>query len=91
MTLVIDPDTLSSRLAHIWRAALRIDHIDDDSDFFALGGHSLLAIRLSSLASAEFGVELQPGDLIADSSFVAMADRIRAAKPTAAASTGDSR
>ncbi|MFX5684786.1 phosphopantetheine-binding protein, partial [Acinetobacter baumannii] len=33
------------RLAVIWRAVLKVDHVYRDDDFFDLGGHSLLVAR----------------------------------------------
>jgi acyl carrier protein len=79
----VDPDPVTTRLAELWRDVLRTDHIDEDSDFFALGGHSLLAVRLSVFAGEAFGVELGPADLIADSSFTGMVERVKAAASVA--------
>lgn len=83
MSFEADPDPVTTRLAELWREVLRTDHIDGESDFFALGGHSLLAVRLTVFAAEAFGVELGPADLMADSSFAGMAERIRTAEPAA--------
>ena len=72
--------TVAVRLVKIWQEALKVANVSEDSDFFELGGHSLLAIRISVRASEAFGVEVPSGDLIADSSFRAMAERIAAAR-----------
>lgn len=77
-------DAVPERLARIWRDALNAAHIDEESDFFELGGHSLLALRICMEADEVFGVEVQSSDLIIDSSFSAMAGRIRAALRAAA-------
>lgn len=71
--------TVPLQLAEIWCDALKVERVDEDSDFFALGGHSLLAIRVSLRAGDAFGVEVASGDLVADSSFHAMVERIEAA------------
>jgi hypothetical protein len=73
-------ETVAVRLAKIWRETLQVANVGEDSDFFELGGHSLLAIRISVRASEAFGVEVPSGDLIADSSFCAMTERIAAAR-----------
>jgi hypothetical protein len=73
----VDPDPVTTRLAELWRDVLRTDHIDEDSDFFAL------AVRLSVFAGEAFGVELGPADLIADSSFTGMVERVKAAASVA--------
>jgi acyl carrier protein len=78
-------DTVPIRLAEIWRETLQVANVGEDSDFFELGGHSLLAIRVSVRASEAFDVEVPSGDLIADSSFRTMAERIEAARHEAAA------
>lgn len=79
MSFEVDPDPVTTRLGELWREVLRTDHIDEESDFFALGGHSLLAVRLSVFAGEVFGIELGPADLIADSSFSGMVERVRTA------------
>jgi acyl carrier protein len=72
-------DGVADRLAEIWRTALDAPDIPEDGDFFELGGTSLLAIRISAAVAAAFAVHTPPSDLIADSSFPAMAARIREA------------
>lgn len=66
-------------LAHIWCRTLKVDSVDADGDFFGLGGHSLLAIRVSMLAAREFGVDVPAADLIIDSRFNSMVERIQTA------------
>ncbi|WP_035798967.1 phosphopantetheine-binding protein [Kitasatospora mediocidica] len=73
------------RLATIWRDALSVEHISGESDFFELGGHSLLAIRVCVFAGEAFGVEVSSSELVIDSSFSAMVERIEAAQRDVAA------
>ncbi|ELP61798.1 hypothetical protein STRTUCAR8_06482 [Streptomyces turgidiscabies Car8] len=56
-----------------------MDSVDTDGDFFGLGGHSLQAIRVSMLAAREFGVDVPAAELIFDSRFSSMVERIQAA------------
>ncbi|GGZ16193.1 hypothetical protein GCM10010387_05870 [Streptomyces inusitatus] len=66
-------------LGQIWCRTLKVDSVDADSDFFGLGGHSLLAIRVSMLAAKEFSVDVPAADLLTDSLFSSMVERIEAA------------
>jgi amino acid adenylation domain-containing protein len=46
------------KVAKIWNDILNIGEIDLDDNFFDLGGHSILLIRVNSIVSDEYGVEL---------------------------------
>jgi acyl carrier protein len=66
-----EPDTLDrtpyvaprtpaeSRLAEIWREALRVERVGIRDNFFDLGGHSLVAMRIVSRVQQAFGSRLQ--------------------------------
>lgn len=70
---------MPERLARIWCRTLKVDSVDIHDDFFGLGGNSLSAIRVSMLAAKEFHVDVPVADLIADSLFSCMVERIRTA------------
>lgn len=52
-----------SALLEIWRAALQIDEIDEDADFFRLGGDSIRMIDAVH-AARERGYDIEVADLI---------------------------
>src|SRR5262249_47169646 len=54
----IAPRTREDKIATIWRAVLGVDTLGVHDSFFELGGHSLLAMRMMSLVSEAFRVEL---------------------------------
>ncbi|MFF8609953.1 phosphopantetheine-binding protein [Streptomyces sp. NPDC015346] len=75
-------DAVRGRLAEIWCRALAVDHVEDDTDFFAVGGRSLLAVQVSAQAADAFGVEVRSGDLVVDASFSSMVERVKKALPS---------
>ncbi|MBE0361873.1 hypothetical protein PULV_a4250 [Pseudoalteromonas ulvae UL12] len=48
-----------SQLAQIWQELLGVPQVSRFDNFFALGGHSLLVIKLASLVSKQFDIELE--------------------------------
>ncbi|MGH8259286.1 MAG: phosphopantetheine-binding protein [Steroidobacteraceae bacterium] len=52
---------IERRLAEIWRAALRVEAIGADDNFFSLGGDSVMMMLILSRVREEFGVELDQG------------------------------
>ncbi len=54
---------LLTGLCRLWADLLGVAVAGPDSDFFALGGNSLLALRLVRRAQAEFGLDLQFGQI----------------------------
>lgn len=57
------PRTPTERLlVHLWSAALRVDRLGVDVNFFDAGGDSITAIRLSARARSE-GLALTPNEL----------------------------
>jgi thioesterase domain-containing protein len=57
---VIPKDPIEAQLLNLWRATLRIDQIDVDTDLFSLGASSLtilrLVTRMNKLYSMHFGL-----------------------------------
>jgi amino acid adenylation domain-containing protein len=66
-------------LAAIWSSLLDVpvDAIATDSCFFRLGGHSLIAIQLLSKVYDAFGLLLQVRDILENSRFSQLSDKIR--------------
>ncbi|MFD7685486.1 phosphopantetheine-binding protein [Streptomyces sp. NPDC059781] len=76
VAILRDRPEVLEKLARIWCRTLKVDSVDVHDDFFGLGGNSLSAIRVSMLAAKEFHVDVPAADLIADSLFGSMAERI---------------
>jgi acyl carrier protein len=88
--LVNDPDTelgampgcavrpaLDDRIAGMWCAALAVDAVNRDANFFELGGNSMAAMRVVTALRATFGVRV-PVRLIFDTdTFVDFVQRLR--------------
>ncbi|MCG7563275.1 non-ribosomal peptide synthetase [Pseudoalteromonas sp. McH1-42] len=56
---LIAPSTVTEKfLADAWKAALGVDAIGIDQDFFALGGHSLLAVNMLSELANKLQLEI---------------------------------
>ena len=68
---------LVRKLSAIWAELLEVPAIAPDSNFFALGGNSLLALRLINRVQADFGVELQFGQVFETPTVRALAGRIQ--------------
>jgi len=61
-----DTQALQAQIAPIWTAALGIDRVGPDDNFFALGGHSLLAVKMLGAIQAKLLLdgELTLSDLV---------------------------
>lgn len=57
-------DDVEWRLVNLWKAALGVEQIGIQDDFFALGGHSLTAADLVVRIEKEFGKNLYPAILL---------------------------
>jgi len=68
---------LVQKLGALWAELLGVPAIGPDSHFFALGGNSLLALRLINRIQADFGVELQFGQVFETPTVRALAGRIQ--------------
>ena len=55
---------VEQRLAELWRAALDIDRIGVDDDFFELGGDSLAGAQIFAAIEQEFGIRLPLSALV---------------------------
>jgi amino acid adenylation domain-containing protein len=69
-------------LAEIWCAALGLERVGADDDFFALGGHSLLASRVQALAAERLGVDLPLAAFFQAPTVAALARRAATAAAT---------
>ncbi|QGZ37685.1 amino acid adenylation domain-containing protein [Pseudoduganella flava] len=56
-------DTLTERLAAIWRQAFGVAAVNADDSFFELGGDSLLATQLTAVVRDQLGVQLKLAEL----------------------------
>lgn len=53
-------DRFETMLLQLWTAALKLDRVRPDDNFFDLGGHSLLAVRVVADIEKQTGVRLDP-------------------------------
>ncbi len=86
-------ETVSERLAAIWREVLRRPAVQGSDDFFALGGHSLAATRLVFRIRDAFGVDLPLTSLYDDATLngtvAAIEAMMHGVASTSAATTTD--
>lgn len=52
-----------ARLAEIWQAALGVERVSAEGNFFEMGGHSLLAVRVAAAVQRQLGHRLDPRSL----------------------------
>ncbi len=76
-------------LARIWAAALSIDRVGVDDDFFDLGGDSMAAVEICGAISRELGLELPTHVLIRAPTVAALSRTIVEAQQQASGATGD--
>ncbi|SEG84485.1 amino acid adenylation domain-containing protein [Actinacidiphila yanglinensis] len=80
------------RIAEVWREVLGTEEVFADDEFFALGGHSLLAFTMLAAVSADFGVDVPIGHLVASPTLADLADLVDVARAQAPdAARGDLR
>jgi thioesterase domain-containing protein/acyl carrier protein len=65
------------QLCEIWRAALELDVVHVDDDFFELGGDSLRALRIITEVEKLLGVDLSVADFLTSSTVAAVARLLR--------------
>lgn len=71
------PDALlTTRLSALWTRLLDIPAVASTDNFFSLGGHSLLLIRLVADVQEEFGVTLDPNQVLEDPTLCGIARQI---------------
>ena len=76
------PETaIEIRIAALWQAALGLDRIGRDDDFFALGGSSLLAVQLASQLGATLGKTVRLADWFTATTPAALAAAIESDVP----------
>ncbi|WP_280428794.1 phosphopantetheine-binding protein [Nocardia brasiliensis] len=66
------------RVRAVWCAALGVDAVGVDANFFELGGDSLLAVHVATQLRAIFPLELALGELFAGPTVAGMAETIAA-------------
>lgn len=77
----VTPDgSLEGQLARIWAAALSIDKVDRDDDFFDLGGDSMAAVEICGAISRELGLELPTHVLLRAPTVAALSRAIEEAR-----------
>ncbi|MFF3227429.1 type I polyketide synthase [Nocardia suismassiliense] len=70
--------SVRNRVVSVWCAALGVEQIADDANFFEAGGDSLLAVHVATQLRAVFPLELALGELFAAPTAAGMADTIAA-------------
>ena len=70
-----DGDT-ETRIAGIWQAALEIDAIGANENFFEIGGHSLLAVRIQADIQDAFGVHVSVADFMEEPTVAGLAKTV---------------
>ncbi|MFG1796034.1 type I polyketide synthase [Nocardia sp. NPDC049149] len=66
------------RVVAVWSAALGIEEVGNDANFFELGGDSLLAVHVATQLRAIFPLELALGELFVSPTVAGMAETIAA-------------
>jgi len=75
---------VEERLAEIWRAALDIDRIGVDDDFFELGGDSLAGAQIFAIIEQEFGRRIPLSTLVEQPTIRGLAAYLAGDRPAAA-------
>ncbi|WKB55699.1 non-ribosomal peptide synthetase [Eleftheria terrae] len=70
---------VEATLAQLWCELLQVERVGRHDHFFELGGHSLLAVRLVTRLRQLLQVELALGELFAQPTLLALAERVAAA------------
>lgn len=70
-------DDLESQLCAIWEAALGVQPVGVEDDFFALGGHSLLAVRMFAQIEQQIGRRLPLASLFQRPTVAGLAGLLR--------------
>ncbi len=74
-------DDLERRLCRLWEAALGVQPVGVEDDFYSLGGHSLLALRLLAQVERQLGVAAPLAALLQTPTVAGLAAALRAAAP----------
>lgn len=67
---------VETRLAALWTAALGIEPIGVEDNFFALGGHSMLGTQLVAQVRTAFGIDFPMRELFDAATVAEMAERV---------------
>ncbi|MFE9581761.1 type I polyketide synthase [Nocardia sp. NPDC006044] len=70
--------SVRNQVVAVWRAALGVEEVGADANFFELGGDSLLAVHVATQLRSIFPLDLALGELFAGPTAAGMADTIAA-------------
>ncbi|MEU7141903.1 beta-ketoacyl synthase N-terminal-like domain-containing protein [Nocardia sp. NPDC046473] len=70
--------SVRNQVVAVWCAALGLEQVGNDANFFELGGDSLLAVHVATQLRSIFPLDLALGELFASPTAVGMADAIAA-------------
>ncbi|MFD6156187.1 type I polyketide synthase [Nocardia sp. NPDC060256] len=70
--------SVRNQVVAVWCAALGIEQVGNDANFFELGGDSLLAVHVATQLRSIFPLDLALGELFASPTAAGMADAIAA-------------
>lgn len=76
-------------LSEIWKKSLKIDGVDDVTDFFACGGDSLASVEMLAEVAAGFGVDLPANQLYLTPAFGSFTRVVLAGQQSAAGLEAD--
>lgn len=74
---------LEQRIPQIWKAALRVEDIGENDDFFSLGGDSMMIMAILTQVSQEFGVELSQAVLFECPTLLQFTEAVKNSLPAA--------
>jgi dihydroaeruginoic acid synthetase len=78
----VDAGRVAALASLAWCAALGLDEVPEDGNFFLLGGDSMTAVMVAAEVGSALGTEISLDDLLQAPSFAAFVERVRlAAEP----------
>ena len=77
--VVADGEPVVAALQAIWTDVLGVDGADGDDNFIMAGGNSILAVQVASRLNQQFGIEIEPADVLIAYSFADLAEQVGSA------------